>query len=133
MKGSIHVYELYEKYSVPHRRGEASGKHCFLPLFANVIKNTIISSKTHIFVCLSENMHICSVRRHSNIMLRHLYYVGNHVFVQCDDTLASVTTLLLRGQARLCSVQQHSYIMLRHLYYVSRHVSVQYCTLPPCT
>ena len=30
------------------------GKHSFLPLFANVIKNKIISSKTHIIVCLSE-------------------------------------------------------------------------------
>ena len=29
------------------------GKHCFLPLFANVIKNKITSSKTHIIVCLS--------------------------------------------------------------------------------
>ena len=30
------------------------GKHCFLPLFANVSKNKITSSKTHIIVCLSE-------------------------------------------------------------------------------
>ena len=29
-------------------------KHCFLPLFANVSKNKITSSKTHIIVCLSE-------------------------------------------------------------------------------
>ena len=28
------------------------GKHCFLPLSANVIKNKITSSKTHIIVCL---------------------------------------------------------------------------------
>ena len=28
------------------------GKHCFLPLFANVIKNKITSSVTHIIVCL---------------------------------------------------------------------------------
>ena len=30
------------------------GKHCFLPLFANVIKNKITSSKTHIIICLLE-------------------------------------------------------------------------------
>ena len=30
------------------------GKHCFLPLFANVNKNKITSSKTHIIVCLLE-------------------------------------------------------------------------------
>ena len=30
------------------------GRHCFLPLFANVNKNKITSSKTHIIVCLSE-------------------------------------------------------------------------------
>ena len=30
------------------------GKHCFLPLFANVIKNKVTSSKTHIIVCLLE-------------------------------------------------------------------------------
>ena len=30
------------------------GKQCFLPLFANVIKNKKTSSKTHIIVCLSE-------------------------------------------------------------------------------
>ena len=30
------------------------GKHCFLPLFSNVIKNKITSSKTHIIVCLLE-------------------------------------------------------------------------------
>ena len=30
------------------------GKHCFLPLFAKVIKNKITSSKTHIIVRLSE-------------------------------------------------------------------------------
>ena len=30
------------------------GKHYFLPLFANVIKNNITSSETHIIVCLSE-------------------------------------------------------------------------------
>ena len=30
------------------------GKHCFLPLFANVSKNKITSLETHIIVCLSE-------------------------------------------------------------------------------
>ena len=30
--------------------------------------------------------------------------MGIHVSVQCDDTPASATTLLLRGQTRLCSV-----------------------------
>ena len=30
------------------------GRLCFLPLFANVIKNKITSSETHIIVCLSE-------------------------------------------------------------------------------
>ena len=30
------------------------GKHCFLPLFANVIMNKITSSETHIIVCLLE-------------------------------------------------------------------------------
>ena len=30
------------------------GKHCFLLLFANVSKNKITSSETHIIVCLSE-------------------------------------------------------------------------------
>ena len=30
------------------------GKHCFVPSFANVIKNKITSLKTHIIVCLSE-------------------------------------------------------------------------------
>ena len=30
------------------------GKHCFLPLFANVIKNKITSSETHMIICLSE-------------------------------------------------------------------------------
>ena len=30
------------------------GKHCFLPLFANMIKNKITSSKTHLIVCLLE-------------------------------------------------------------------------------
>ena len=29
-------------------------KHCFLPLFSNVIKNKITSSETHIIVCLLE-------------------------------------------------------------------------------
>ena len=29
-------------------------KHCFLPLFANVIMNKITSLETHIIVCLSE-------------------------------------------------------------------------------
>ena len=29
-------------------------KHCFLPLFANVIMNKITSSETHIIICLSE-------------------------------------------------------------------------------
>ena len=28
------------------------GKHCFLPLFANVIKNNITSSTINIIVCL---------------------------------------------------------------------------------
>ena len=28
------------------------GKHCFLPLFDNVIKNDITNSVTHIIVCL---------------------------------------------------------------------------------
>ena len=30
------------------------GKHCFLPLFANVIMNKITSSEAHIIVCLTE-------------------------------------------------------------------------------
>ena len=30
------------------------GKHCFLPLFANVSKNKITSLEKHIIVCLSE-------------------------------------------------------------------------------
>ena len=30
------------------------GKHCFLPLFVDVIKNNITSLKTHIIVCMSE-------------------------------------------------------------------------------
>ena len=30
------------------------GKHCFLPLFANVIMNKITISETHIIVCLLE-------------------------------------------------------------------------------
>ena len=30
------------------------GKHCFLPLYANVIKNKIKNSEIHIIVCLSE-------------------------------------------------------------------------------
>ena len=29
------------------------GKHCFLPLFANVSKNKITSSETHIIIFLS--------------------------------------------------------------------------------
>ena len=33
---------------------QSLGKHCFLPLFANVIKNKITSSKTHIIVCMLE-------------------------------------------------------------------------------
>ena len=70
------------------------GKHYFLPSFSNVIKNKITSSETHIIVC---------------IVLRRLCYVGKHVSVQCFDTPASATTLLLRGQARLCSVLRHSY------------------------
>ena len=32
------------------------GKHCFLPLIANVIKNNITSLKTHIIVYLSETV-----------------------------------------------------------------------------
>ena len=31
-----------------------SDRHCFLPLFANVIKNNITSSIIHIIVCMSK-------------------------------------------------------------------------------
>ena len=31
------------------------GKHCFLPSFANRIKNDITNSVTHIIVCLLKN------------------------------------------------------------------------------
>ena len=67
------------------------GKHGFLLLFGNVFKNNITSSVRHIIVCLfktEERM--------------------NRTFVQCDDTPASGTTLLLRRQERLCSVRRHS-------------------------
>ena len=38
----------------PRHQGEANGRLCFLPLFANVIKNNITSSVIYIIVCLSK-------------------------------------------------------------------------------
>ena len=67
------------------------------------------------------------------LVLRHFYYMGRHVSIQCDDTPTSVMALLLHGQARLYSVRRHSCIVLRHLYYVGRHISVQYYTVPSGT
>ena len=51
------MYKGYMKnalYLAAEEKLLSLGKHCFLPLFSNVIKNKIISSKTHIIVCLSE-------------------------------------------------------------------------------
>ena len=51
------MYKSYMKnalYLAAKAKLLSLGKHCFLPLFVNVIKNKITSSKTHIIVCLSE-------------------------------------------------------------------------------
>ena len=45
------MYTSYMK-NVPNLVAEANGRHCFLPLIANVIKSNIISSIMHIIVCL---------------------------------------------------------------------------------
>ena len=50
------MYKSYMKNAL-YLAAEAKqtlGKHCFLPLFANVSKNKITSSETHIIICLLE-------------------------------------------------------------------------------
>ena len=51
-------------------------------------------------------------------MRRHLYYVGRHIFVQCDGTSVTwVGTSLFNATALL--------LVLRHFCYVGKHISVQ--------
>ena len=37
------------------------GKHCFLPLFDNVIRNDITNSITHIIVCVSPRIPLVEI------------------------------------------------------------------------